>query len=515
MKKLLLFILTPIVLIASGGAIVYFLIKDTSTPSYVSNGETYETIMNDKIFDAFSKTKDNRNISISVTQDDFNQILLQAQGNLDETVTTYIKGLEINIEEDIYHLNVFLNANFIQTKLDLSCKFSQDENNFYLTVDNIKLGSLSNLKSISLSLLRNYISNEEFNSMFTSLNLPMEADLSNGIFTFKKEDIHNLILDTIKDEENKIPYAFVSDMFSLNYVNTDFNGELKVSIPLEDFHSNENFYNKDNELSEDELDLENNKNKLITLLNEQKIDTEHKEVVFKFLTLGYDSLSDEEKTYINSVDMTSIGYSNLSKLTHLGYTATNPNIGALILQNVTSILSSQTGFLINESYINQYVQYKDLIGYTYLMDKKTSTGYEINYITIDNFYVDLIKKNEKELMNMTIGLNINGYETSLILENEKTETISYGMKLKNENIYLGNYTLGDELTQEIYKLLKENLTDDDFMSFDGEGNFTISFEKDLKPLLSLTKNVSLVTTIEGENNSDVNAGIRMKNTITI
>lgn len=514
MKKLLLIILTPVVLIAGAATAMYFLIRDTSSPSYVSNGKSTETILNDKVFDAFAETKNSHDISLSVTQDDFNQVLVQTIGSLDETTKQYVKGMEMKIDGETYHLNVYLNASIVSTKIDLSCKFSKDDDNFYLMIEDIKMGSLSNLKGISLSILKNYMSNETFNSMFFSAGLPMSANLDQGKFTISKEDIHNLILDYLKDEDNKLPYAFLKDMFALNYFNTTFENELNVALSLEDFHSNETFYNATNELSDDELDLENNKTKLITLLNENKIDLEHKEVVYNFLTLGYDYLKDEDKSYIDSVDMTSIGYTNESKKLHFGYTPISPNFSTLFKTNTSTIFSSE-GFLLNESYINQYIQYRDLIGYTYLMDKETSTGYEINYITIDNFYVDFLKKDDKEMMNMTVGLNINGYETSIILENEKSETITYGMKLKNQNIYFGNYVLGDEMKDEIYKLLNENLSEDSYITFDGEGTFTLSFEKDLKSILSSLSNTSLLTSIVGENNIDTNAGIRIKGSISI
>ena len=516
MKKLLIGILVPTGVIGGGGTTLYMMLKDSSTPTYVSTGETINQVFNRKIFDCINDTKDTHKIDIEMTQDDFNQILAAAYSTLDESATEYIKGFEIAINEKVYHIYIWVHTPVVDTKIDLTCSFDQDDENFYLVIDDIKAGSLG-LKSLALSILKNVISSDDINKEFEASGVHMTVDLDKGKFTYPKADARNDLVSVIKGNgEATLASSLFSNVLNMDLLSLDFTNHLQVVMDIEPLNTNEAFCNDENILEDSDLALETSKENLSKLLEAGIVDTadKHCDIVFKYLTLGYDALEeDAERAYIDSLNLTSIGITNKDKASHLGYQPEPADVADEFKAVTPTQWLEGGGLLISEGIVNQYIQYQDLIGYSFVF----TLDNDVEYITVDNFYVNLLQKEEKEQMNMVVGINISGYETSLILENTKSETTSYGMKLQNDNIYFGSKAVDDELKGLLYGLVKDNLPENDFLTFDGQGTFTVNFEGYLSnvtsTLATLGKTITLDSTIEGASMDDTNAGFRLKGNV--
>ncbi len=524
MKKLLIGILIPVVILAGGATTLYFLVRDASSVSYQKTEMTTKEVMNKNLLSAFSTCKKDHNVSFEMSQDDFNQVLSMAYQDMDSSAKEYLKGLEIKIEGDVYHIYVYAKASILSTKIDMACKFSSDEDNYYLTVSSITVGHLSKLKSLAFSILKKAMSESQINASFSKAGISMKADFEKERFVYKKEECKNDLKTLIKKSmsENTLVSSAVNNLLDLNLLSIDFTSKLQALIDLEPLNTNANFCSQQNMLSEDSLNLEAQKEKIVSLLNAGIIDEEssHPTLVFNYLLRGYSSLEDNEKEYIDSLDLSSIGLSSkLQKQTYMGYQPEGADIKDAMIESMSDgSLLTEDGLLIKEKTLNDYLQAQGILGYSYLLTGKVDNSYVVDYITMDNAYFNLIKKENKEQMNMVIGLSINGYETSLVMENTKDQELDYGITLKNENIYYGTKTVQDDLKNEIYALVKENLPSNEFLTFDGKGTFTINFEgylKDSIELLSKVQNKKLVlnTTIEGTSLDDSQAGLRIKGSL--
>ena len=178
-----------------------------------------------------------------------------------------------------------------------------------------------------------------------------------------------------------------------------------------------------NMLQEEDMALEEKKDKVKRLLEENVIDMkdDHPQIAFSYLVKGYDGLSKEEKSYIDSISFASVGISDLAKKSYRGYQPSKADIQKTVLDAaLDGSLVKSDGILIREDVLNDYLQSQGLLGYGYLMSYHAEEEYILNYITLDNCYFNLLDRNGKEEMDMVLGISINGYETSLVFENKKS-----------------------------------------------------------------------------------------------
>ncbi len=520
MKKLLLCILIPVLVVGGGAATVYFLLRDTSTMQYQKTEKTAETLMNENFLSAFNDTKESHHVTYEMSQDDFNQVLSLAYEKMDSSMKDYLKGMEIKIEGDLYHICLYAKASILQSKVDLSCRFSSDEENYYLTIESIKVGKLSGMKWLAKQILKNVFTDEQMNSMFRNYGIQMKADLNNDRFVYGKNDCRNDLVGLVKKNSGTSSFmnCMIQSFVDMDLLSVDFTNKMQAIIDLEPLNTNASFCNAENELDSGVLNLDVQKGYVKTLLENGSIDLEssHPQIVFDYLLKGYSSLADEQKSYIDSVDLTSIGISEETKKTHAGFGFSGQSVRQIVQSSaLNSSLVSSDGILVSENSLNLYLWSQDILGNNYILSGKKDDSYIVNYIALDNVYIDCLGMDSKENMNMVLGVNVNGYETSIILENRKKENTDYGMTLQNENIYFGTKTISSELKKEIYSLIQKCLPENEFMTFDGNGTFTLDFKDYLSDYLSLIsstthKTLTLNTSLEGNSLVDTNAGLRLK-----
>lgn len=522
MKKLLLGLLIPVVILVGGATTLFLLVRNTSSPSYQKTSQTSEEVMNHVISDAFASTRESKKISFSMGQDDFNQLLALSFDSVDESVKEYVKGLEVKVDKDVYHIYCYAKASILDTRLDLACKFSDDENNYYLTIDSIKVGSLP-VKSIAFFALEKVMPASQMDAFFKQSGLEIKSDYANKRFVYEKESAKKDLLSLLKKgmQGNALISSAVENLFEMDLLTIDYTSHIAVDIDLSPLQTNSDFVDSNNVIKEEDFGLDKNKEYIKTLLENGTIDEaeNHPSYVMDFLLKGYSFLKDDEKQYIDSLNLESIGISELEKKTYSGYQPDSIDIKESVLSSVTKgSLISEEGFLISEKSLNGYLQEQGVLGYNYIFTSKQDNSYVVNYIALDNAYFNLITQDGKQQMNMVFGVNINGCETSLILENTKTADLNYGMTLTNENIYFGTKKVSDSLKNSLYEMIHDNLPQNEFLTFDGNGKFVINFEGYLKDYISNLENTTkktlkLSTAIEGTSIQDEKAGLRLKGQI--
>ena len=522
MKKLLLAILIPTGVLVAAAGTLFLLVFNNETPAYQMTSDTSETILSRNIYNAFKNTKTEKSFTYSMGQNDFNQILSLAYQSMNNQVKEFVRGAEIKIDGENYIINIYAKAWIVQSKVEITCKFSQDDKNYYLKIDHVKLGHIPGLQGIAMNILKSSIGEKNLQDAIQSTGVSLQVDLENSQFIYSKETAKK-DLTKLLQEDNKptLASAFISNAFDMNLLSLSFENKFQAKMDLEPLATNAKYCSEENKVSEDALNLETNKTRLKTLMDNGKVDdqNDHPQIVFNYLLRGYDSIETDEQAYIDTVDMSGIGFNEIQKKAYTGYQPEEVDIKSELLHSaMTNGLISENGFLLTESMVNKYIQYQDLMGYSFLFthteDKKT---YDFAYVTIDNFYVNLGVFDEKEQMNVVLGLNINGYETSLILENTKSESLNYGMKLTNTAIYLGDKQINDELKTLIYEQIEEKLPENEFLTFDGEGTFIVNFEGYLSTYIDKLNSIpgnplslNLTTSIEGTSLADEKAGFRLK-----
>lgn len=529
MKKLLLGLLIPVVVIAGLGGGCYYMVKDDSAPSYTPSSLSTASILKRTMVSSLDDTKEEGKIKLSLTQDDFNQMIYNAYSTTDRNVREYLKGVEIKIEGKDYHIRVYTGVSFVKTVVDLTCSFSSDEDNYYLTITKSQVGKIGFLHSLTFTVLEKALDENDLNAQFASSGIRLKADFANQRFIYSKDDAFSDLVNMLKKStgENDMVSSLASFFCTREFLSFDAESKLSASIDLSSLQTNTDFVDDGNLIEKEKLNLDSNRDKVLSLLRDGKIDDEsnHPKTVFTFLSSGYDALSEEERKYIDSADLSSVGFdSSLSKMSHLGYEMEDPDIRSYFEFTGSNLknpeIMTKDGLLIEESKLNQYLQSQNLIGYSYLFtytDEKDRTA--VNYVSLDNAYFNFYQKDNREHMDMVLGINVSGYETTMVLENVKSESLPYGMKLLNENIYFGNHKADEGLKSFIYTLTKNNLPENEFLTFDGEGTFEINFEGYLRNYiqaldkLPLKMEFALDSKVEGTSIIDPKAGLRLNGSL--
>ena len=517
MKKLLIAVLIPVTIIVGGAATLYFLVSDFGNPTYQKTSLSLEDITKQNLADSFLDTKDTGKITYEMGQDDFNQILALSMESMDDKTKNYLRAVEVRIDKDSYHILVYAKAGIISSTIDVSCGFSSDEENYYLIIQNVKVGHLSGLTSIAMDALRK----ANLDDLFPSMGVHMKEDLGNKRFVYSKKDAGKDLSSLLSSQSgDDLVSSLLGNLFDADLLSLDFTDKLTAELNLEPLHFNPSFCSTKNMLKEEDMALEEKKDKVKRLLEGNVIDMkdDHPQTAFSYLVKGYDNLTKEEKLYIDTISFASVGISDLAKKSYRGYQPSKADIQKTVLDAaLDGNLVRNEGILVREDVLNDYLQSQGLLGYGYLTSNHVEGEYILNYITLDNCYFNLLDRDGKEEMDMVLGISIDGYETSLVFENKKSESLSYGMKLKNENVYFGNKPVNDELKEQLYALIQNNLPDNDFMTFDGKGTFIINFEGCLKTYLDtlslIGKKLTLSSSIEGSSLDDDAAGIRLQGSV--
>ncbi len=526
MKKLLIGIFVPVLILAGLAGGCYYAVYDGSSPSKPEGEIDLSSFSNQKLVHAFDSTKDTGKLSLNLTQKELDLLLNQSFAS--SAAKDYVRGVNISIDKSDYHIKVYCNASFLKTMVDLTCSFSSDEDNYYLTIKDAKIGKVTFLDDLAFTVLGNVMTDEQLNQQFSIAGLHMKAELKKRRIVYPIEDalldLRTLLRESTSENEM---VAVLSSLFvSKDVLSFRFEDELSVDASLASFHTNSDFVDSDNTIDTSLLDFSKSRLDVISLLDSGKIDTEseHEKTVFDFLNRGYLSLSDSQKEYIDSADLSSIGYSDkIQKSLHNGYRPADPDIENYFAVSGTGLsnpsLLNEEGLLLKESLINQYLHSQGIVGYSYVFSCKEDGKYDVQYVAIDNAYFNFYTKNDIEHMDLVLSLDVSGYDTTLVLENTKSQSLPYGMKVKNENIYFGTSQADESVKSFAYHLIQDYLPENEFLTFDGNDSFVLNFEGYLKDYLSLVntllpgKSFSLDSRIEGKSLTDKDSGLRLSGSL--
>ncbi len=139
---------------------------------------------------------------------------------------------------------------------------------------------------------------------------------------------------------------------------------------------------------------------------------------------------------------------------------------------------------LNEKDINKYLRSRGIIGYSDVVYHEDQNGQlDYAYFLIDNFYCNILD----DSLVFVIGLNVNGFETNLVLTLKAAEMEASSQKTYFcvESAQFGEVET-DALVEELFDILNSNVESDDVVGFTKIEDKTY-FYFDLEPVTDKIK----------------------------
>jgi hypothetical protein len=172
--------------------------------------------------------------------------------------------------------------------------------------------------------------------------------------------------------------------------------------------------------------------------------------------------------------------------------------------------------IITEQDINNYLKMSEVFGNSIIFHRQDGESYKVNYITVDNFYVNLYTNSLGSYADFVVGLNITGYEimASITCEVSTHNGSELRFDLKNASYRLGDIEIDSALKEKFVDYLASGLShgDDDTISLSSNReNLIISFNHALQasnaaPFLS---HLDVDARVYGDNLNSTNAGVKL------
>ena len=321
-------LITLVVLIILPIALLFIFVFDTGRMAVTYDDNFTQEAMTKKLaVDSLDHTVDEKLVKFSLTEQDINNYIYAAIKDNDK-LNKYLTQLAIDIKDDSYVLNVSGKAWFFETRAKLTTTLSKEtvvsadgeKEAFVLTVKKMTLGRLTKLKEVISFFLSRYINNETIDALTAAIHL--HSDLKNSKLFIYTEDLREMINKGISggSGSSDFYFSFINDFLDLNLIKIDFYGgeSLSIDVNLERLTGNdydaslgENVYypmNYDATTTkltingeEKKLSLDVIREALVSLMNQQLINTSNLNAVSDYLFRGYNGTNAPE------ANLTSIG----------------------------------------------------------------------------------------------------------------------------------------------------------------------------------------------------------------
>jgi hypothetical protein len=237
---------------------------------------------------------------------------------------------------------------------------------------------------------------------------------------------------------------------------------------------------------------------LPTLINSGVVNENNVDIFSKYLSFGSSLLTSGEKDLINNTSsLPSIlgksvaEYSSeretkfalkgrkLSEVNKIEDVVSAQVSNALTPTRCTELIASDGGDVVDarvdEFDLHDVLKTNSFIGYGKTMYYQQADGsYKIAFVTIDNMYMNIINNN----IYFILGLNMNGYETSLIVSSiiQSAGNGKLYFKLDQNNAYFGSYKIPATLFDSLTSLFASSSTSSGWFSYDAnKKSFLINF----------------------------------------
>ncbi|MDD7315991.1 MAG: hypothetical protein PUG55_00940 [Bacillales bacterium] len=524
MGRLLRKILIPIIVLSTlvglPIGLVYgcFYSKDRVEDIVYDENFSNEKYLKNIAVNSFESTTTDHSISLNITKEDINNLINQAVLEQSWFPKEYVDQTCISIEDGQYVFTIGAKFKKIfSTVVKLYTKLEHREINnkkaFVFNVVNCRIGNLNKMDDLAISIMSNYLSDEDLTNSLKESGLNINVDLSNKRIVYYEDNLINDIVKLTSEAPNndiQLIISILKDFLNNEYIDFDFEKSINLKIDLEPFADNK--YGLIDDSKSQNLDLTKYADNVVTLYQNNIIEPDYFRYMFQYFIFGYEKSGDEIKEYVKDKDFSCVGINN-TMLYQGDLKYSHRELMDIIGEQETNISDLMSGGVIsfmNETQANEYIAGSGFIGYTFLLTDYDYTN--VNFISIDNFYCNMFRKDDVGYLDIVSGVNFNGYETSVVFElaEDVSSCTNYEMGFKINNIYFGEYIVENELSDYLFKIMSDCLQNDETICVDYETKtIVIDFNQSLTD--EIKNAVSLIGTpkmrIEGEGIEDNNGRV--------
>ena len=228
-------------------------------------------------------------------------------------------GVYSEFTENTLEIIAVIDLAGIASTVRVATEFSLVEDTYQLEITKLSLGKINLARGIGRTILSAVLNNSQFteddiNDYFTEANIPIEFTMANFTFSFQQSSLKEVITGLFGSQEDSYEIQLFQELVGV-LVDAD-NALLEIGF----FEATDDYvfgFSLDlsqltyNELEDGPmpigLDFSDIQSKLKTLLDGEIITQDQIELTNRFLLYGYQALSFEEQSTIDTLDFTAIG----------------------------------------------------------------------------------------------------------------------------------------------------------------------------------------------------------------
>ena len=467
----------------------YIIFQDSNTKTVEIQPNFTLSEMGKRIgVDSLDNTVEKENISMFITENDMDNILMAALGKTGIT-SGFVKKSYVTIEGRRYTFYIDLDAYVMKSRIKIitDLEESEDHTTFIFRIKDMAMGLLTGLAQPTKAVVRRFVNEEMINSVFAQAGLSIKFDKENYILTYHRDDIMSDINKMGGNNNMGLYYDVMQTLIKkdLTTFNLDSPNFLDITFDIKPLQTNE--YVTDDadhiKVHHDEVGTQC-RDKLVALINAGELDPSSDttgramKVVFSFLFAGgYEKLSEEDKAIIDGIDFSKVGISDVGSYDGFGLNKSDSYLndkmkeGLLSFDDLEAKKTEVT--ILNEKDLNNYIAGRNVIGFTTLMHRQTPETYKVNYMTVDNFYSNIYHNGDEQIAEFVCKINVNGYPTSLtFVSDADVGNDSIVFKIRDNGVKYGEIEAPD-LNDQFFEVIAGALNN---------GDATISADKASKTI---------------------------------
>ncbi len=465
---LIIFIL-PVVLI-------YALFYDASTKKVtLQDNLTLTNVGNRIIVDSLDTAKSEAKIDVIVSENDIDNILHLTMEKYAAN-NKFVKKAYMYVKGNTYNFYIDLDGYIIKSRLKVTTnlELSEDGSDFVFKIKDIALGRVGGILKSSKGLIDKFVNEDTINNFIADSGLGLTFDKEQFAIVYPKENLLQDLSKLTDDQDVGLYFDVMDTMLRENMIEFDLeSGHFAEGVvDLSKIQTNDLVTDDEAHIKVESSEVEALRDDLVTLVDNGDVDPtveSQLSYAFSFLFGGWDYLTDEAKTALADVDFSYIGIDDKEAYEGFGLVDANTklyekmkasvDVAKLIDKNLDPrYLDVCT---LTETDINNYLAGRSIVGYTSLLYRQTESSYKINYITVENFYMNIYQNSESvNIAEMVCKIDVNGYPTSLTFETEMSGSGFSDNKLTFEvkDIQFGE-TSAEYLKDDFFAIIYDALND--------------------------------------------------------
>ena len=383
---LLLFFVFSLILTITPIAIAYVALFDASTKTLnLDPNFSFETFASSILVDSLDDSATTKKMTMKVTEDDMDNILAQALAKVNGTSNIFSKAY-MQIKGKQYNFFLDIDAKVLKTRVKISTNLEEDEktNSFVFTINDVRIGRISGLKSIGKTLMNRFLNEETITDLLSDMGLSIKFDSEKMALIYNKDDIVSDIVALSSGEDNMMINVLdtVADQGALMF-DIESNDFMDVYIDLSKIETNDyitDLPGSQIKIQADEV-TQKVKKPLEKLVNVGNVDPEKDNLtyIYEYLFGGYSYIKNNEEkvNLVKSIDFSPIGIENsdTAKENYKGFdiTSGDNDLKQKMVESISIpslLLGSKELCSLTEEDVNSYVSGRSVVGYTFLLHRR-------------------------------------------------------------------------------------------------------------------------------------------------